>query len=464
VTRQVQKRAVIWNAHWRELGGGEKYAAELAALLLSADYFVTLLGISPDPRREIKIRFGIDLDTTEYRQIGGETDAPRLVKSEDLFINASFGSKLRAPHPRSILICHFPTKGIYRFLKFVFPRPGVISVHSPTGHPILTRKSTVTTQSPLHLIGRGRLQVATRDGQMGELEVDSSHLQRVVLPATAFPRKGKNGRNQLDPKPLLNVSGTSASNVTSIIRSLNPYATYGQIWANSHYSAHYFQKYWGLKPDVVYPPVSRPQSKSVNRDPRKIISIGRFFPPQGGHSKNHRLLLKPFRQLQKMDSQWQFVMLGGASARWEKYLAQLARSASKIPNAKLIVDADRTTAEKEMWSSTFFWSGTGLRSRWRPERAEHFGMAIVEAMSAGLIPLCFDKGGPKEILEGFPELRYRNLRELRVKTHLADTLPRDVVNRLQEVSTRYDRETFHSRASTLIAQLCDGRRRAKFES
>jgi len=463
VTGRAQKRAVMWNGHWRELGGGEKYAAELATQLLSSGFSVLLVGNSPDPRREIKIRFGINLDATEFFQIAKEPDVLALVKSQDLFINASFGSKLRAPHSKSILICHFPTRGMYRFLKFAIPGAGHISVHSPSGHPILASKSTVTTQSPLHLMGRGKLQVTTPDGQMTELEIDSPNLQRVVITPSAFRGKEKHDHKRLDPRPLMNVSGTLAGNPVSILRSLNPYATYGQIWANSQYTANYFQKYWSLKPEVVYPPVSMPPPKQADRDPHKIISIGRFFPPQGGHSKNHHLLLKPFKRLQKKDPRWQLLIAGGASARWEGYLGQLSKKASRVPNARLIVDADHHNLEKEMLSSTFFWSGTGLRSRLRPERAEHFGMAIVEAMCAGLIPLCFEKGGPTEILESFPELRYRNLRELRVKTILADRLPPDVLDRLRDVSTRYDRKTFHIRTSALIDLLFDQGKGVKFE-
>jgi glycosyltransferase involved in cell wall biosynthesis len=51
-----------------------------------------------------------------------------------------------------------------------------------------------------------------------------------------------------------------------------------------------------------------------------------------------------------------------------------------------------------------------------PESAEHFGIAIVEAMSAGIIPLAFNAGGPREILARCPELLFNSLDELREKT------------------------------------------------
>ncbi|MBK8834419.1 MAG: glycosyltransferase [Anaerolineae bacterium] len=33
-----------------------------------------------------------------------------------------------------------------------------------------------------------------------------------------------------------------------------------------------------------------------------------------------------------------------------------------------------------------------------PDQAEHFGMSIVEAMSAGAVPVVFAEGGPAEII------------------------------------------------------------------
>jgi len=48
---------------------------------------------------------------------------------------------------------------------------------------------------------------------------------------------------------------------------------------------------------------------------------------------------------------------------------------------------------------------------------EHFGIAIVEAMRAGVVPLCYHLGGPREIVEhaksGF---LYRDVEELKTYT------------------------------------------------
>ena len=51
--------------------------------------------------------------------------------------------------------------------------------------------------------------------------------------------------------------------------------------------------------------------------------------------------------------------------------------------------------------SSLFWHATGFGedTETRPELAEHFGIAPVEAMAAGSVPLVVNKGGPAEIVE-----------------------------------------------------------------
>ena len=50
--------------------------------------------------------------------------------------------------------------------------------------------------------------------------------------------------------------------------------------------------------------------------------------------------------------------------------------------------------------SKIYWHAAGFGEDLdkHPERAEHFGIAIVEAMAAGCVPVVFAGGGPKEII------------------------------------------------------------------
>ena len=52
-----------------------------------------------------------------------------------------------------------------------------------------------------------------------------------------------------------------------------------------------------------------------------------------------------------------------------------------------------------------------------PEKCEHFGISIVEAMAAGCVPFVVANGGPPEfVIEGETGFQYSNVSELVAKT------------------------------------------------
>jgi len=62
--------------------------------------------------------------------------------------------------------------------------------------------------------------------------------------------------------------------------------------------------------------------------------------------------------------------------------------------------------------STLFWHLCGLSHR-DPSENEHFGMTIVEAMQHKVIPLVYDSGGPREIVDhGVNGFRVQSTAEL----------------------------------------------------
>jgi glycosyltransferase involved in cell wall biosynthesis len=62
-------------------------------------------------------------------------------------------------------------------------------------------------------------------------------------------------------------------------------------------------------------------------------------------------------------------------------------------------------------------SGYGENLQRSPDRAEHFGISTVEAMSAGCVPLAFNAGGQPEIIEhGKSGWLWNTLGELQTQT------------------------------------------------
>jgi len=90
-----------------------------------------------------------------------------------------------------------------------------------------------------------------------------------------------------------------------------------------------------------------------------------------------------------------------------------------------------------------------------PEKFEHFGITIVEAMSAGLIPVVLRHGGPSEIItDGEDGFLIGTVDELREKTHGIITMSKkelmDLRSNAVQKSAMFRFESFRSTLSNII--------------
>jgi glycosyltransferase involved in cell wall biosynthesis len=176
---------------------------------------------------------------------------------------------------------------------------------------------------------------------------------------------------------------------------------------------------------VLYPPCGglgkTRNSVSENRA-FQIISVGRFF--QGGHEKRHDVMINAFRSLRNHGQgsrESELHLVGTAMQQWgsRAYLAWLERSARDLP-VYFHVNASAEEVRSLLTTSAVYWhaAGFGVDERHQPEKLEHFGISVVEAMARGCLPIAYDAGGPKEIISpGVDGLLYRTEAEL-----VADTL------------------------------------------
>jgi glycosyltransferase involved in cell wall biosynthesis len=65
------------------------------------------------------------------------------------------------------------------------------------------------------------------------------------------------------------------------------------------------------------------------------------------------------------------------------------------------VNAPGSVVEQLLGEASLYWHGSGLGEDpvRHPERFEHFGISVVEAMAAGAVPLVFAAAGPAEIVD-----------------------------------------------------------------
>jgi glycosyltransferase involved in cell wall biosynthesis len=173
---------------------------------------------------------------------------------------------------------------------------------------------------------------------------------------------------------------------------------YAKILANSRFTAEWIERLWGYPAEVVYPPVTSGAPAATKRD--VIVSVGRFIATD---HKNVSLQLAAFSELAaRTDGDWRLRIIGFCTdtAEDRAHLAGLRERARELP-VEFVVNADRTSLLAHLAEAALFWNTTGLSDEEPPEPCcmEHFGIATVEAMAAGCVPLAPAFGGQVEIVE-----------------------------------------------------------------
>lgn len=204
--------------------------------------------------------------------------------------------------------------------------------------------------------------------------------------------------------------------------------SYQHFLCISRYTEFYTRLRWGadLSTPLLYPCAA--DLTASDEGPRsEVLAIGRFN--WAGHQKNQDLLVDAFEDiLDLLPRGWVLTLLGKVNASTENlgHLDRLKRRCRRLP-VRFELDASEKAKQAALGRAAVFWHGTGL-GRTEPGEAasmEHFGIAVVEAMSAGAVPLCYDRGGPREIVRnGESGFLVRDVGELGMYTTLLAAHPR----------------------------------------
>jgi len=178
---------------------------------------------------------------------------------------------------------------------------------------------------------------------------------------------------------------------------LTALGSYDGVLATSRYVADWIRRWWDVRATVVHPPVM-PLSPAAERE-RSIVVLGRF--QGGGHSKCQLALVRAFggAVAAGLLEGWTLDLVGGVAAPDRPYLDAVRAASEGLP-VRLWVDASRETVAERVSRAAIAWQATGWGAdpETEPERFEHFGIALVEAMSAGAVPVALGVGGPREIV------------------------------------------------------------------
>jgi GT2 family glycosyltransferase/glycosyltransferase involved in cell wall biosynthesis len=198
------------------------------------------------------------------------------------------------------------------------------------------------------------------------------------------------------------------------------------VVVNSEYTkGHYLRAaqsvgFNNLKVIVISPPISDLPVSEIQKNQHQILSVGRFF--VHGHSKNQHMLITAFRDLLIKHPEATLVLAGGlAPGPVHREYLDMCRDLAKDLPVGFHIDAERDEISTLMESSSIYWHGAGFEvdPELYPERCEHFGISLVEAMGSKLIPVVVGNGGPDEIVNfGVNGFKYQSVEGLVRRTGL----------------------------------------------
>ena len=268
-------------------------------------------------------------------------------------------------------------------------------------------------------------------------------------------------------------------------------ASYDRIVANSHFTGEWLRRWWDLPCHVVHPPVEAigapssidQHSSSIDHHPSsfpqphssfprkrestltttckrpEILSVGRFF--VGGHGKNHRMMIEAFAQMVRREglTGWTLRLIGasGTTPADRDYLSDLRSLAGSL-SVQIETDVDVNRIRNAYRRASIYWhaAGFGRNEKRHPESFEHFGIAPVEAMSAGAVPVVFEGGGVRETVEdGKSGYLWRSPSQLR---HISWRLIRDASlrNHLAAGAAERSREFSPAKFRKAFADIVEG--------
>lgn len=231
-----------------------------------------------------------------------------------------------------------------------------------------------------------------------------------------------------------------------LINSLK-FTTIHHVVCNSQFTKNIIDQEFRSNSTVVYPAVNPISNKNISKN-NIILSVGRFDNLM--QSKRQDVLIDTFK---KMDlKNWRLVLVGGV-LHGNKFVEELKNQAKEYP-IEILANATFQNLQTLYAQAKIFWhaAGYGFNIEDHPQKAEHFGISTVEAMSAGAIPVVFNGGGLKEIVDVKSGYLWNDPNQLIQMTRKAiDQLDnQDFINQIKSKSHQFSTEVFNEKFQKII--------------
>jgi glycosyltransferase involved in cell wall biosynthesis len=512
-------RIGVYDRYWNTYGGGEQFAGGIAGVL-SERHDVDLIGPQAVDVPRQRERLGLELERCGMRLIDTERDVTSVSADYDLLINTTFLSNAACHARRGLYVVHFPgaltnpktvrldqartqltkvrKQNAVVFREGFLPQRADIAGRLTDGVGVIEVCATAGAQVEIDVAAprwpddeQPRVQVRTlagaafddvlapgqtatatliHDGSIPMVAWVTSpshapdalglpwHLRRVGAAVTGIRVNGQ-------PLPL--VGGRIATRLLPPDR-LGFLDTYQRIVSNAIFTQGWVDKLWHQRSDVLYPPVRRfvptPAADGSGAAPKEniILSLGRFFGSEGGHSKKQLEMVEAFRLLAQSGGagDWTLHLVGGCSKEYRDYAMAVKRAAVGL-NVQVHLNAPGALVQDLLGKASIYWHATGFGEdvTTHPDRFEHFGISVVEAMSAGAVPVVLNQAGPAEIVRaGQDGEHFTDLADLARRTAALIANPTrraTLAASAQERAEYFGFDAFRPRLFTLVDELLD---------
>ena len=194
--------------------------------------------------------------------------------------------------------------------------------------------------------------------------------------------------------------------------------------ANSAFTKRIVSRAWKTTIQFVHYPAIDTRLFLPAKKEQTILSVGRFFSGEksGLHCKRQDLMVEAFRHLIDSNqlSGWKLVLIGSIDPGEDNVAyAQKVHDRSKSYPIKIFHEADFSLLKKYYGQAKIYWHAAGVEvdEEKEPTKVEHFGIAPLEAMSAGAVPVVVAKGGLKEsVRSGVDGYLWNSVSELEDRT------------------------------------------------
>lgn len=249
------------------------------------------------------------------------------------------------------------------------------------------------------------------------------------------------------------VEWVSASGIKTKIKNLR----IRKVFCNSLFTKKFIDKKFGINSLVLYPPADMVALKSTKKT-NVILHVGRFGTTiEGKNFKKQDVMINTFKRMVKNGlKDWEFAMVVSVALQDKEKMEELKKMAKGY--AITFIENPSNQALLKLYAKAkIYWHATGFGEDLiaHPEKAEHFGIATVEAMSAAAVPVVINAGGQPEIVEdainGFLWNSTEELEEKTLRLVKDAFLWKQLSSAAQKKAQLFTKEKFCSRLYTIFS-------------